>query len=374
MNLEIPQTNPRANYLSRKIEIDQAIAKVMDSGWYILGREVAAFEQEFAAYNDVRSAVGVASGTDAIQLSLRACGVGPGDYVLTVPHTAVATAAAISMVGANPIFVDIDRDVFTMDPNYLEDAISKFAGYPIKAVVPVHIYGHPCDISAIVEIAKRHSLFVVEDCAQSHGASWNGKKTGSFGHMAAFSFYPTKNLGALGDGGMVVTGDREFAERVRLLREYGWEQRYVSKIKGVNSRLDELQAAVLRIKLRYLDVDNDHRRRLAGLYQSFLAGSKLELPQTKDSAVHVFHQYVIRSSERDALRAFLRSKGTETLIHYPIPVHKQPAYTGCLNGGEGLSRSEEAAGKILSLPMYPELTESQVQTVAMQILSFIDHQ
>lgn len=374
MNLKIQQANPRANYLSRKTEIDQAIARVLDSGWYILGREVSAFEQEFAAYLAVEFAVGVASGTDAIHLSLRACGVGPGDYVLTVPHTAVATVAAISMVGANPIFVDIDQDDFTMDPSCLEDAISKFAGKPIKAVVPVHLYGHPSDISTIVEIAKRHSLFVIEDCAQSHGALWNGEKTGSFGHMAAFSFYPTKNLGALGDGGMVVTGDRDLAEGVRLLREYGWEQRYVSKIKGVNSRLDELQAAVLRIKLRYLDVDNDHRRRLASLYQNFLAGSKLVLPKTKDRAVHVFHQYVIRSSERDALRAFLRSKGTETLIHYPTPVHKQPAYTGSLVGGGGLSRSEEAASQILSLPMYPELTESQVQTVAKQVLAFIDHQ
>jgi dTDP-4-amino-4,6-dideoxygalactose transaminase len=222
-------------------------------------------------------------------------------------------------------------------------------------------------MSAICDIAKRHSVRVVEDCAQSHGAMWQGKRAGSFGSVAAFSFYPTKNLGALGDGGMVITADRELGDRLRLLREYGWKQRYVSTIQGVNSRLDELQAAMLRVKLRSLDVENDRRRSLASLYDKHLAGESLILPRTKPDAVHVFHQYVIRYGERDRLKEFLQGRGIGTLIHYPVPIHKQPAYAGALTGRGGLPRTERAANEILSLPMFPELTDDQVRSVAQQI-------
>jgi dTDP-4-amino-4,6-dideoxygalactose transaminase len=335
---------------------------VLDSGWYILGAEVAGFEREFADYLGVGHAVGVGSGTDALQLALRACGVGVGDSVLTVSHTAVATVAAIGLCGAEPVFVDIDPATFTMDPERLEEEIrSSPGGRRLKAVVPVHLYGLPADMAAIGEIARRHGLRVVEDCAQSHGASVRGRKTGAIGDIAAFSFYPTKNLGALGDGGMVATGDPDLAERVRRLREYGWEERYVSREAGLNSRLDEIQAAVLRVKLRHLDEDNASRRRIAGLYDSLLKDAGLILPCGRPDAVHVYHQYVIRSRERDALRGHLREMGIGTLVHYPVPVHRQPAYAA--RDGGRLPLTERIAGEILSLPMYPELGGDSVRRV-----------
>ena len=363
----IPQTNPKANYLAHKEAIDEAIARVLESGWYILGGEVAAFEREFAAYLGGRHAVAVASGTDALYLALRACGVGPGDFVCTVSHTAVATAAAIRLCGASPIFVDIASDRYTMDPDRLEDSIRRFRGGLLKAVVPVHLYGYPADMRAILEIARRHGLRVVEDCAQSHGADFQGKRTGTWGNIAAFSFYPTKNLGALGDGGMVVTGDPDLAERVRLLREYGWKERYISSVDGVNSRLDELQAAVLRVKLRHIDVENGYRMKVAEVYHSLLSGSGLILPRTDPESTHVYHQYVVRTSRRDALKAHLTERGIGTLIHYPVPVHRQPAYAERLRGAQPLPNTEEIAGQILSLPMFPELGEEKARIVAREI-------
>lgn len=363
----IPQTNPKANYLAHKEAIDDAIARVLESGWYILGSEVAAFEREFAAYLGVKQAVGVASGTDALSLALRACGVGPGDFVLTVSHTAVATAAAIGLCGATPVFVDIVPDNYTMDPARLEDAVRGFHGGRLKAVVPVHLYGHPVDMSAIDEVARRYDLRVVEDCAQSHGATFRGKRTGTLGHIAAFSFYPTKNLGALGDGGLVATDAPELAEKIRLFREYGWKDRYVSAVKGQNSRLDELQAAVLRVKLPYLDAENETRRRIAAIYDSLLAETGLALPKTGSDVTHVFHQYVIRTPRRDALKTYLREKGIGTLIHYPVPVHRQPAYEGRSRGEEHLPNTQKIAGQILSLPMFPELREEQARTVVREI-------
>ena len=363
----IPQTNPKANYLAHKEAVDGAIARVLESGWYILGGEVVAFEREFAAYLGANHAVAVASGTDALHLSLRACGVGPGDFVLTVSHTAVATAAAIGLCAASPVFVDIVPDGYTMDPDRLEDAVRGFRGGRLRAVVPVHLYGHPADMEAIVEIARRHDLRVVEDCAQSHGATFRGKRTGTLGDIAAFSFYPTKNLGALGDGGMVVTDDPGLAENVRLLREYGWKERYVSTVEGLNSRLDELQAAVLRVKLPHLDAENEARRRIAAIYDSLLAETALALPKTRPDVTHVYHQYVIRTSRRDALKTRLKEKGIGTLIHYPVPVHRQPAYSGLRPGGNSLPKTEEIAREILSLPMFPELREEQARTVAREI-------
>jgi len=363
----IPQADPKANYLAHKEAINAAIARVLESGWYILGSEVTAFEREFAAYLGVKESVGVASGTDALYLALRACGVGPGDIVLTVSHTAVATAAAIGLCGATPVFVDIEPDGYTMDPNRLEDAVRRFRGGHPKAVVPVHLYGHPVDMGAIAEVARRYDLRVVEDCAQSHGATFRGKQTGTLGHIAAFSFYPTKNLGALGDGGLVATDTQELAEKIRLLREYGWKERYVSAVEGQNSRLDELQAAVLRVKLPHLDAENESRRRIAAIYQSVLAGVGPVLPKIGPDVAHVFHQYVIRTPRRDELKAYLKERGIGTLIHYPVPIHRQPAYAGRSRREEHLPNTEKIAGQILSLPMFPELREEQARIVARKI-------
>lgn len=366
--MRIPQSDPRANYLAHKTEFDAAIGAVLEGGSYILGREVAAFEREFAAYVGVAHAIGVASGTDALHLALRACGVGPGDAVLTVSHTAVATIAAVELAGAAPVLLDIDAATFTIDCSALEEAVRQHWGAPLKAVIAVHLYGHPADLPAVMDIASRYGLHVIEDCAQSHGASIGGRRTGSWGHIAAFSFYPTKNLGALGDGGAVVTNDAALAERVRLLREYGWRERYVSDQPGMNSRLDELQAAVLRVKLRYLDRENERRRQLAAAYGEALDGAGLILPRCSDT-VHAWHQYVIRSVQRDRLRAFLRDHGVGTLIHYPLPVHLQPAYRDRLRHTT-LARTEEVAAEIVSLPMYPELSLDQVDAVAGLIREF----
>ena len=370
--LIIPQTDPKANYLAHKAEIDAAIARVLDSGWYILGREVAAFEEEFAAYIGMRHAIGVASGTDALNLALRACGIGPGDAVITVSHTAVATVAAIELVGAIPVLVDIDPATFTMDPNCLEDEIKKrqvrrssFVVGRLKAVIPVHLYGHPADMPAILDIAKRHDLHAIEDCAQSHGAAIQGRKTGTWGHLSAFSFYPTKNLGALGDAGAVVTNDPELAERVRLLREYGWRERYISELPGMNTRLDELQAAILRVKLPYLNQQNARRRELARIYDALLSDTALILPQLQGDVEHVYHQYVVRGKHRDDLRAFLKANSIATLIHYPVPVHLQPAYQGrVVIGSQELQHTEQVCREILSLPMYPQMTDEQAQRVS----------
>ncbi len=352
----IPQTDPKANYLAHKAEIDAAIARVLDSGWYILGQEVEAFEDEFAAYIGVRHAVGVASGTDALELALRACRIGPGDEVITVSHTAVATVAAIELCGATPVLVDIDIATYTIDPKQVESAITRRT----KAVIPVHLYGQPADVESIIGVAHRHGLWVIEDCAQSHGAVYKGRKVGAWGHVAAFSFYPTKNLGALGDGGMVVTDDPALAERVHLLQQYGWRQRYISDIPGGNSRLDELQAAILRVKLRYLDQENARRRDTAQAYTRLLADTDLALPSCRPEAEHVYHQYVVRTPHREVLRSYLRDHGIGTLVHYPQAVHQQPAYANRLLTNGDLIQSERAAAQVLSLPMYPELADEQV--------------
>jgi dTDP-4-amino-4,6-dideoxygalactose transaminase len=359
----VPQCDPKANYSAHKPEIDAAVARVLDNGRYILGREVEAFEHEFAAYLGIAHTVGVASGTDAVQLALRACHIGPGDGVLTVSHTAVATVAAVELTGASPVLVDIDPASFTMDCNALEQAVRRDWGVRLKAIVAVHLYGHPVDMPAVMEIAGRHGLCVIEDCAQAHGASLGGKKIGSWGRAAAFSFYPTKNLGALGDGGAVVTNDAAVADRLRSLREYGWRDRYVSDEPGLNSRLDEMQAAILRVKLRHLDCENARRRELAAVYAQAMAGVGLTLPACAAEAVHVYHQYVIRTSRRDELRARLHGQGVATAIHYPLPVHLQPAYRGRVRQGP-LPNTEAIGLEILSLPMYPEMSIEQARTVS----------
>lgn len=367
----VVQTDPKASYLAHKAEIDAAIGRVLDSGWYVLGREVEAFEQEFASYLGVRDAIGVANGTDALAIALRAVGIGAGDAAITVSHTAVATVAAIELAGATPVLVDIDAETYTLDSNLLEDAIVETLRRcaSVKAIIPVHLYGHPADISGILEVARRYGLYVIEDCAQSHGAAIGGRKTGSWGDLAVFSFYPTKNLGALGDGGAVVTNDPNLAQKVRSLREYGWRERYISDVPGMNTRLDELQAAILRVKLQSLDQENGQRQQLASTYNQLLSATPLVLPQRRSEVDHVYHQYVVRSKHRDDLKAFLKDNAIGTLIHYPAPVHLQPAYQGrVVIGKQELSNTEQISREILSLPMHPYMTSEQVQLVSEMII------
>lgn len=352
-------SNPLAQYYAHKAEIDAAIQRVLDKGWYILGEETKEFEFEFAEYIGVSHAIGVGSGTEALHIALAACGIGPGDEVVTVSHTAVATVAAIELIGARPVFVDIEPAYYTLDPNRLAAAITKHT----KAIIPVHLYGQSADMLPILDIAKKYGLRVIEDCAQAHGAMYQGRRVGSWGDMACFSFYPTKNLGALGDGGMVVTGDPELADKARLLREYGWAERYISKIPGWNTRLDELQAAILRVKLRYLDADNEARANLASKYDYALECAGLVTPKRRQESTHVYHLYVIRSAKRDEMQAFLKARGVGALIHYPVPVHLQPAYRDTLRRSDNLFSTEKAAREVLSLPIYPELPEKELQKV-----------
>jgi len=360
---QIPQSDPRAGILALRSRIEIAIIQVIESGTYILGREVRGFEQEFSAFVGVRHGVAVASGTDALVLSLRALGVGPDDYVITVSHTAVATVAAIELAGAKPLLIDIEPDTCTMSPQALAEVLARPPGR-IAAVIPVHLYGQPADLALIEPSVKLAGATLVEDAAQSHGALSGARMVGSIGRLAAFSFYPTKNLGAIGDGGMVVTGDDELAERLKALRQYGWRSRYVSDIAGVNSRLDEIQAAVLRVRLTMLEAENQRRREIAADYDSGLSGLPLQLPGRRGDATHVFHQYTVRTPRREALRRALRERGIGTNIHYPVPVHLQPAYRGRIAiGPSGLAETERAAREVLSLPMFPQLTKEQVGRV-----------
>jgi len=364
--LRIPQADPGAGYRAHKAEIDAAVADALDSGWYILGKEVSAFEAEFAAFIAVGHGIGVANGTDALALALRALGIGQGDTVATVSHTAVATVAAVEMAGATPVLIDLEEEFFTMDPQAFEQAVlERPAEAPIRAVIPVHLYGQAADMERILAIARRHDIRVIEDCAQAHGATLGGRRLGSLGDVAAYSLYPTKNLGALGDGGIVTTDDATLAASLAALRQYGWRDRYVSDLVGVNSRLDEVQAALLRIRLRHLDEDNRRRQAIAAIYDEELTGCEtLRLPARRRGASHVFHQYVVRTTERDELQQHLRAAGIGSNVHYPVPVHLQPAYRERIaSGPAGLARSEEAARTVLSLPMFPQLTDAQAREV-----------
>ena len=379
MNREIPFFLTKPQYLTIKDELDAAVQRVLDTSFFVLGTELTAFEVAWAEYLDVERAVGVGSGTEAIHLALRALDIGPGDEVLTVSHTAVATTVAISSTGATPVFVDIDPHTYTLDCTDLEQRMTPRS----KAIVPVHLYGHPADMDRILALADRHGLVVVEDAAQAHGTAYRGRRCGTLGAAGAFSFYPTKNLGAYGDGGAVVTNDTALAERLVLLRNYGWSERYYSAIKGYNSRLDELQAAILGAKLPHLDAWNARRHRLAALYTAALAAdSAIQLPTAAAWAIdapacttddptesckpvpHTYHLYVVRVPQRDRVQAGLRERGIATQVHYPVPVHLQEAYRDLGYTPGSLPHTEQAAAEILSLPLYPELTDDDVRYVA----------
>ncbi|MGH7014400.1 MAG: DegT/DnrJ/EryC1/StrS family aminotransferase [Stellaceae bacterium] len=364
------QAAPLASYRAARPRLDRAVARVLASGRYVLGPEVAAFEREFAAYIGCRHAVGVGSGTDALVIALRALGLPPGMLVATASHTAVATVAAIELAGLAPLLLDIDPATYTVAPAALERALT--GGRRVGAAIAVHLYGQAADLGAIVKLTRRHGVKLIEDCAQSHGAALGGRRLGSFGDAACFSFYPTKNLGAFGDGGAVLTHDDALATRLRELREYGWRERYVSVTPGMNTRLDPLQAAVLRVKLTGLDRANGRRAATAARYDRGLAKTGLGLPARRPDATHVFHQYVVRARRRDGLRAALDRAGIGTAVHYPVPVHLQPAYRGrvALDPG-GLAESERAAREVLSLPIWPELGTADVARVIAAVKELI---
>jgi dTDP-4-amino-4,6-dideoxygalactose transaminase len=357
--MSVPFLDLKAQYRSIKAEIQPAIDRVLESCAFVLGEEVAAFEREFAAHCDVPYAVGVNSGTSALHLALLAVGVGPGDEVITVPFTFVATAAAIRYTGAQPVFVDIDAARYTMDIRRLEDAITPRT----KVILPVHLYGQPADMDPILDIAHRHGLAVIEDAAQAHGAEYKGRHVGSLGDLACFSFYPGKNLGAYGEGGMVVTRNPKYAQAMAMMRDWGQDRKYHHILPGFNYRLEGLQGAILRVKLRHLGAWTEARRRHAARYHALLADTGVHTPALFPDSRHVYHVYAIAVPQRDALQRVLAAQGIQTGIHYPVPVHMQPAYAD-LGYKEGeFPASERAAAEVLSLPMFPELTEAQQDEV-----------
>ncbi|MDX1520146.1 MAG: DegT/DnrJ/EryC1/StrS family aminotransferase [Anaerolineae bacterium] len=364
--LNIPFVDLAAQHQTIKQEIEQAISRVLHNTDFILGQDVTLFEQEFALFCEANHAVGVDSGTSALELALRAYDIGPGDEVITAANTFIATVLAITSVGATPVLVDIDPETYGVDPALIEAAITR----QTKAIIPVHLYGHPADMDPILDIAMRHGLIVIEDASQAHGARYKGQRVGSLGHAAAFSFYPAKNLGAYGDGGMLVTNDPQIAEAVRMMRNYGQSQKYYHVVEGYNRRLDTLQAAVLRAKLPYMNRWNQARRQRAQLYDRMLAGSRAIHLTEAGYAEAVCHLYVVRVEHRDALQAFLGEKGIATGIHYPTPIHLQPVYQhlGYVSGDFPIT--EQYAKQILSLPMYPELSLSAIEVVAQTIKSF----
>jgi len=365
--MKIPFLDLRAQTAGFQDEVQSAMDRVVSDCNFVLGQQVGSFEEAFAEYCECEHAVGVASGFDALKLILRAMEIGPGDEVITVSHTFIATTLAISSVGATPVLVEVDPDTYTMDPQMIEAAITERT----KAVMPVHLYGQTADMEPILEIARQHKLRVIEDACQAHGARDRGRRSGSIGDAAAFSFYPGKNLGAFGDGGAMTTNNPLLAERIRTLRNYGSSVKYVHEELGENSRLDTLQAAVLSVKLKRLDAGNDARRVAATLYSEQLCGiGDLITPSIREDSEPVFHLYVIQTARRDELQRYLQEQGVDCLIHYPVPVHLQKAYSsrGWKKGDFPLT--EALAGRILSLPIFPGITEEQVEFVCDAIPSF----
>jgi dTDP-4-amino-4,6-dideoxygalactose transaminase len=361
----IPFTSPEQGYERHKEKILAAIEKTLDSGKYILGPEVESFEREFSQYCDVPYAIGVASGTDAIELGLRALGIKQNDAVFSPSYTAVATIAAIERAGATPIFVDIDPVSRCINPESLRDAVEQAKRISLipKCIIAVHIYGQPCEMDQLSIIATEHDMFLLEDCAQAHGALYNGYRAGSIGDLGTFSFYPTKNLGCLGDGGGIVSKDKNLNDKLIQLRQYGWDHKRDSQISGVNSRLDELQAAILRVKLRYLEEDNQQRRFLAARYFKQLSGLPCKLPQEQPNTAHVYHLFVIETDKRDQLREFLKEHGVLSSIHYRMPVHMQSIYQKKYKPLVSLHETEKLSKNILSLPMFPELRIMEVDII-----------
>lgn len=362
----IPAAHPYLVVDESRREIDAAVARVIDSGNWILGEEVERLEENFAEYLGVNHSVGVGNATDGIALALRALGFGPGDEVISVSHTAVATIAGIEMAGCMPVLVDVEDGYFTIDPHRLAEALSPRT----VAVLAVHLYGQACDVDGIVEFCRRHGLALIEDASQAHGATLNGRKVGTVGDVGVFSCYPTKNLGAVGDAGLVSTRDERLNSRLRSLRTYGWQRRNFSESVGVNSRLDEIQAAVLRIQLSRLEERNQERRRIAQRYSKSLSTTTIKAPVLRSGAEHVFHQFVVQTDDRDGLRGHLERSGIGTAIHYPTPVHEQPAYQDRVRCAESLKVTERLAGRILSLPVYPGLTEDQISRVESALVSW----
>lgn len=364
---QVPFLDLAAEVAATRTEVQAAIDRVLTRGWFVLGPEVEAFEHELAAYVGAQHGVGVASGTDALHLALRACGIGPGDEVITVPNTAVATVAAIEMAGARPVFADIDPVTMNMAPGSAAAAITPRT----RALLPVHLYGQTADLHPLLEVARDHGLRLIEDACQAHGALHRGRPVGGIGDIGCFSFYPTKNLGGYGDGGMAVTSDPHLAERLRLLRAYGWAERDRSVIRGVNSRLDEMQAAILRVKLTHLDTWTTTRRALAGRYQHALATAEwLTLPGDVSYGRHVYHLFVVRTTQRDAFRQHLADRGIGTLVHYPTPIYLQDAYRDLGLTQGACPAAEQAAAQIVSLPLHPHLSEAEAGLVTEAVLAF----
>ena len=365
--MSIPLSDFKAQYQSIKKEIQNAINQVLNSTQFILGEDVKKFEEEFAKFCKVKYSVGVGNGTDALYLALRACGISRGDEVITQPNTFIATVEAITLNGAKPVFVDINPQTYNINANKIKKVITK----KTKAIIPVHLYGQPVDTDPILKIAKKYKLFVIEDAAQAHGAEYKGKKVGSLGNIACFSFFPAKNLGAYGDGGMIVTNNEKIAKKIRMLRNHGRVEKYEHLMEGTNSRLDELQAAILRVKLRHLDKWNKARRQRAKIYdEAFEHLEEVGTPFVPSWATPVYYVYTIKTKKRDNLQKYLKKKGISTGIYYPIPLHLQPAYK-YLNYKKGdFPEAEKTADEILSLPMYPELKISQIKFITNSIKDF----
>jgi dTDP-4-amino-4,6-dideoxygalactose transaminase len=363
--VQIPLVDLKQQYQGMKEQVLAEVGQVLDGMQLFLGKNVQAVESEFAAYCGTEFGIGVSSGTDALHIALRACGIGPGDEVITVSNTFIATAEAIILAGAKPVFVDIDPVTQNIDPALVEKAIN----HHTRAIIPVHLFGHPVDMGPIMELARDYNLKVIEDACQAHGAEYRGARAGSLGHVGCFSFYFTKNLGAYGEGGIITTSDPEIAKRCRMIRDHGQSNKYYHSMIGINGRLDEIQAAILKVKLPYLDGWIAERRRLALIYDSNLPSS-LAKPQEMPWAKHVYYVYVIRTPDRNQLRDWLVSKGVSTGIHYPVPIHLQEVWRNC--GGENYSLpvTENAVKEILSLPMYPELTGEEINYICECIQEF----
>jgi dTDP-4-amino-4,6-dideoxygalactose transaminase len=363
--ITVPFVDLKAQHDLLAQELNEAIQRVMTRSWFILGAELEAFEAEFATYCGVKHCVGVGSGTEALHLALRACGVGPGHEVITVSHSFIATALAILWTGATPVFVDIDSESYTIDPAQIAHAITP----KTRAILPVHLYGQCADMDPILAVAAEHNLYVVEDAAQAHGAFYKDKKAGSMGHLGCFSFYPAKNLGACGDAGAVVTSDPQLDRKLRVLRNYGQSSKYHHETMGFNSRLDELQAAILRTKLPHLDTWNESRRNAGECYLSALE-KRFSPPKTKVGCVPNYHLFVIQSDERDSLQQHLRRHAIETLMHYPVPIHRQTAFRDLTHRDCDLFVTERIAQRVLSLPMFPTISGEQLAHVSACVNSF----